>query len=139
MARKPKYDYDLIVIGSGAGGSPAASIAAQAGKKVAIVESDIFGGESPNWGDVPVKALLHAVQLYDEAKKVVVLGCAARRSATITLHSKPGKTWLSSALELLVTANTTKTKALTHTIQSRIFWHHKRLVLVANIFRLRNF
>jgi pyruvate/2-oxoglutarate dehydrogenase complex dihydrolipoamide dehydrogenase (E3) component len=68
MARKPTFDYDLIVIGSGAGGSPAATIAAQAGKKVAVVESDTFGGESPNWGDIPVKALLHASQLYDEAK-----------------------------------------------------------------------
>ena len=69
MARKPTFDYDLIVIGSGAGGSPAATIAAANGKKVAIVEAETFGGESPNWGDIPVKALLHAAQLYDEAKK----------------------------------------------------------------------
>ena len=62
------FDYDLIVIGSGAGGSPAATIAAGLGLKVAIIEGGVFGGESPNWGDVPTKALLHAVQLYDEAK-----------------------------------------------------------------------
>jgi len=68
MARKPSFDYDLIVIGSGAGGSAAATIAASAGKKVAIVEAGVFGGESPNWGDIPTKALLHAAQLYDEAK-----------------------------------------------------------------------
>lgn len=68
MPKKPTYDYDLIVIGSGAGGSSAASNAAKAGKRVAIVEANIFGGESPNWGDVPTKALLHATQLYDEAK-----------------------------------------------------------------------
>lgn len=68
MPTKPTYDYDLIVIGSGAGGSGAASIAAKAGKRVAIVEAGMFGGESPNWGDVPTKALLHATQLYDEAK-----------------------------------------------------------------------
>ncbi len=67
MART-KYDFDLIVIGSGAGGSAAATIAAKEGKKVAIVERDTFGGTSPNWGDVPIKALLHAAQLYDEAK-----------------------------------------------------------------------
>jgi len=69
MARKPTFDYDLIVIGSGAGGSPAATIAASAGKKVAIVEAETFGGESPNWGDIPVKSLLHATQLYDEARQ----------------------------------------------------------------------
>ena len=68
MAKKHTFDYDLIVIGSGAGGSAAATIAARAGKRVAIIEAGIFGGESPNWGDVPTKALLHAAQLYDEAK-----------------------------------------------------------------------
>jgi dihydrolipoamide dehydrogenase len=68
MAKKHTFDYDLIVIGSGAGGSAAATIAARAGKRVAIIEASIFGGESPNWGDVPTKALLHAAQLYDEAK-----------------------------------------------------------------------
>jgi len=65
---KQKYDFDLIVIGSGAGGSAAATIAAREGKRVAIVERDAFGGTSPNWGDVPIKALLHAAQLYDEAR-----------------------------------------------------------------------
>jgi pyruvate/2-oxoglutarate dehydrogenase complex dihydrolipoamide dehydrogenase (E3) component len=68
MAKKHTFDYDLIVIGSGAGGSAAATIAARAGKRVAIIEAGVFGGESPNWGDVPTKALLHAAQLYDEAK-----------------------------------------------------------------------
>lgn len=68
MAKKHTFDYDLIVIGSGAGGSAAATIAARAGKRVAIIEAATFGGESPNWGDVPTKALLHAAQLYDEAK-----------------------------------------------------------------------
>lgn len=68
MAKKHTFDYDLIVIGTGAGGSAAATIAARAGKRVAVIEASTFGGESPNWGDVPTKALLHAAQLYDEAK-----------------------------------------------------------------------
>lgn len=68
MAKKQTFDYDLTVIGSGAGGSPAATIAARMGKRVAIVEADHFGGDSPNWSDVPTKALLHAAHLYDEAK-----------------------------------------------------------------------
>lgn len=65
---KNKFDFDFIVIGSGAGGSAAATIAARHGKKVAIVEADTFGGTSPNYGDVPIKSLLHAAQLYDEAR-----------------------------------------------------------------------
>lgn len=68
MAKRTTFDFDLIVIGSGAGGSAAATIAAKRGKRVAIVEAETFGGESPNWGDVPTKGLLHAVQLFDEAK-----------------------------------------------------------------------
>ena len=65
---KQKYDYDLIIIGSGAGGSAAATLAAHDGKRVAIIEADTFGGDSPNYSDVPTKALLHAAQLYDEAR-----------------------------------------------------------------------
>lgn len=68
MAQSHTFDYDLIVIGSGAGGSAAASIAARAGKRVAIIESDTFGGDSPNWSDIPTKALLHVARLYDEAR-----------------------------------------------------------------------
>ncbi|MFY9228107.1 MAG: NAD(P)/FAD-dependent oxidoreductase [Candidatus Microsaccharimonas sp.] len=68
MAQPHTFDYDLIVIGSGAGGSAAATIAARSGKRVAIIESDTFGGDSPNWSDVPTKALLHVARLYDEAR-----------------------------------------------------------------------
>jgi len=39
MARQ-KFDFDLIVIGSGAGGSAAATISAALGKRVAIIEKD---------------------------------------------------------------------------------------------------
>jgi len=65
---KHTFDYDLIVIGSGAGGSAAATIAARAGKRVAIIEEDTFGGDSPNWSDVPTHALLHSARVYDEAR-----------------------------------------------------------------------
>ena len=66
------HDYDLIAIGSGAGGGVAAHLSARAGHKVAIVEDDTVGGECPNFGCVPTKALLQAAELYrsaTEAKK----------------------------------------------------------------------
>ncbi len=72
--KKRKFEFDLIVLGTGAGGSAAAIIAAKNGLKVAIVENDIFGGESPNYGEVPIKALSHAVKTLYEAKKGTKMG-----------------------------------------------------------------
>ncbi len=65
--RPAYYDYDLIVIGTGAGGGVAAHIAAKAGKKVAVVEMEKIGGECPNFGCVPTKALLMAAETYQTA------------------------------------------------------------------------
>jgi dihydrolipoamide dehydrogenase len=62
------YDFDLIVIGSGAGGSVAAHQAAGDGKKVAVFEKSDVGGECPNWACVPTKAILTAVEAYETAK-----------------------------------------------------------------------
>lgn len=90
MAKKQAFDYDLVVIGSGAGGSAAATIAAREGKKVAIVEADTFGGESPNWSDVPTKALLHAAQLYDEARHGARFGL---RSGTLGYNYPSLRAW----------------------------------------------
>ena len=105
MARKPQFDYDLIVIGSGAGGTPAASIAAANGKKVAVVESDVFGGESPNWGDVPIKALLHAAQLFDEAKQGTRFGI---RSAALGYNFLSLKAWKDTAVKRTGSGNDRK-------------------------------
>lgn len=96
MARKVTFDYDLIVIGSGAGGSAAATIAARGGKKVAIIEADTFGGDSPNWSDVPTKALLHAAQLYDEARHGARFGL---RSSTLGYNYPSIRTWKELAVK----------------------------------------
>jgi pyruvate/2-oxoglutarate dehydrogenase complex dihydrolipoamide dehydrogenase (E3) component len=62
---KVTYDFDLIVIGSGSGGSVGAHFAAKKGKKVAVFEKHkVLGGECPNWACVPTKALLHAAETY---------------------------------------------------------------------------
>lgn len=90
MAKKQTHDFDLIVIGSGAGGSIAALIAAKSGKRVAMVEADTFGGECPNWGCVPAKALLHAASVYDSAKHSSPFGL---RSAAIGYNYPSLKAW----------------------------------------------
>lgn len=96
MAQKNIFDYDLIVIGSGAGGSAAATIAARAGKRVAIIEADTFGGDSPNWGDIPTKALLHAAQLYDEARHGSRFGL---RSSTLGYNYPSIRAWKDLAVQ----------------------------------------
>lgn len=96
MAKKHTFDYDLIVIGSGAGGSAAATIAARAGKKVAIIEADTFGGDSPNWSDVPTKALLHAAHLYDEARHGARFGL---RSNTLGYNYPSLRAWKELAVK----------------------------------------
>ncbi len=68
MSTKSHWDYDLIVIGSGAGGGVVAHITTAAGKKVAIVEQENLGGECPNYGCVPTKALLHSAEVYETVK-----------------------------------------------------------------------
>ncbi len=72
--RHKKYDYDLIVIGSGSGGSVGAHYARSLGKCVAIFEKGVIGGECPNFACIPTKALLHAAQVYDEEKNANAYG-----------------------------------------------------------------
>jgi pyruvate/2-oxoglutarate dehydrogenase complex dihydrolipoamide dehydrogenase (E3) component len=66
--KKKHYDYDLIVIGSGSGGSVGAHYARSLGKRVLIFEKGAIGGECPNFACVPTKALLHAARVYETAK-----------------------------------------------------------------------
>lgn len=60
--------YDVIVLGSGPGGYPAAIRASQLGFKVAIIEKESLGGVCLNWGCIPTKALIKSAQVYDYMK-----------------------------------------------------------------------
>ena len=60
--------YDVIVVGSGPGGYPAAIRASQLGFKVAIIEKESLGGICLNWGCIPTKALLKSAEVYNYAK-----------------------------------------------------------------------
>jgi dihydrolipoamide dehydrogenase len=56
--------FDIIVIGAGPGGYPAAIRAAQLGKSVAIIEREQLGGTCLNWGCIPTKLFISAGELY---------------------------------------------------------------------------
>lgn len=66
--------YDVVVLGSGPGGYPAAIRASQLGKKVAIVERESLGGICLNWGCIPTKALLKSAQVFEYAKHAADYG-----------------------------------------------------------------
>ena len=73
-----KFDYDLIVIGSGAAGSAGALMAAAADLKVAIVEADRWGGSTLNYTDVPRAALFHASHLLQQASSGTRFGLSTK-------------------------------------------------------------
>jgi dihydrolipoamide dehydrogenase len=69
--------YDVLVLGSGPGGYPAAIRASQLGFKVAIIEKESLGGVCLNWGCIPTKALLKSAQVYDYLKHSADYGIKA--------------------------------------------------------------
>jgi dihydrolipoamide dehydrogenase len=70
--------YDVIVLGSGPGGYPAAIRASQLGLKVAIIEKESLGGVCLNWGCIPTKALLKSAQVYEYLKHAGQYGLQAQ-------------------------------------------------------------
>ncbi len=73
--------YDVIVIGSGPGGYPAAIRASQLGFKVAIIEKESLGGICLNWGCIPTKALIKSANVYEYVKHSATYGINATGTA----------------------------------------------------------
>ncbi|MDD3193526.1 MAG: dihydrolipoyl dehydrogenase [Oscillospiraceae bacterium] len=67
-------DYQLAVIGAGPGGYVAAIRAAQLGLKTVVIENRDVGGTCLNRGCIPTKTLLHAAEVYHQAKDAQELG-----------------------------------------------------------------
>lgn len=63
-----KQHYDFCIIGAGAGGLVVASVAAQLGLRVALIEKSKMGGDCLNYGCIPSKALLSAAKHADSCR-----------------------------------------------------------------------
>jgi pyruvate/2-oxoglutarate dehydrogenase complex dihydrolipoamide dehydrogenase (E3) component len=63
-------DFDVIVVGAGPAGEVAAGRLADNGKRVALVERELVGGECAFYACMPSKALLRPAQALAEARRV---------------------------------------------------------------------
>ena len=91
---------DVLVIGAGPGGYPAAIRAAQLGKKVLLVERDRLGGECLNYGCIPSKALIHAAGIVHTARKAEEYGIEI---SDIHVDMKKLQDWKGGVVERLTT------------------------------------
>ncbi len=63
-----RFDYDVIVIGTGPGGEGAAMQVVKSGKRVAVVERFTqVGGGCTHWGTIPSKALRYTISTLSQA------------------------------------------------------------------------
>ncbi|MDB4985177.1 MAG: Dihydrolipoamide dehydrogenase [Myxococcaceae bacterium] len=66
--------YDVIVVGAGPGGYPAAIRSAQLGLKTLCVEKEYMGGVCLNWGCIPSKALIAATHTLEKIRHAGTMG-----------------------------------------------------------------
>lgn len=73
-----QYDFDIAVIGGGAGGLFAASVANGLGAKTCLIEKNRLGGDCTWFGCMPSKALLKSAQVANLAKRFSEFGITAQ-------------------------------------------------------------
>ncbi|WP_298131582.1 Si-specific NAD(P)(+) transhydrogenase [Micropruina sp.] len=88
-----KYDYDLLVVGSGPGGHRAAIAAAKLGHRVAIVDRrQMLGGVCINTGTIPSKTLREAVLYLTGMHQRDLYGASYRVKDEITIADLTART-----------------------------------------------
>ena len=69
-----KFDYNMVVIGAGAGGLVSSYIAAAVKAKVCLIERHKMGGDCLNTGCVPSKALIKSAKIVAASRKAKEYG-----------------------------------------------------------------
>ena len=87
-ALKPRrYDYDIVIIGSGPAGHRAAIQSAKLGKRVAVIEKKtLIGGVSVNTGTIPSKTLREAVLHLSGFRQRSIYGASYTVKENITMN-----------------------------------------------------
>lgn len=70
-------EYDLAIVGAGAGGLTAADFAARLGARVALIEKSRIGGDCTWSGCVPSKSLLKAAKVAHDTRRAARFGIHA--------------------------------------------------------------
>jgi dihydrolipoamide dehydrogenase len=104
--------FDVVVIGGGPGGYPAAIRAAQLGASVALVEKESLGGTCLNWGCIPTKSLIAGADLLARVNHSEALGLKPGRNgfdyAAMVQHKNGVVAKLKGGVEQLLKANGVK-------------------------------
>jgi len=104
--------FDVVVIGAGPGGYPAAIRAAQLGASVAIVEREHVGGTCLNFGCIPTKALIASADAFARIRDAKSYGVSVSRAAVdyAAMIDRKDKvvTQLRNGVKQLLTANGVK-------------------------------
>ena len=104
--------FDVVVIGAGPGGYPAAIRAAQLGASVAIVEKEQLGGTCLNWGCIPTKALIAAADIFARIQHAQAFGIAVNGAtvdyAAMIGHKNKVVAQLKGGIKQLLAANGVK-------------------------------
>ena len=66
--------FDAVILGMGPGGEEVAGRLLKAGKKVAVVERELLGGECAYWACIPSKTLLRPPEVKNEAARTFGTG-----------------------------------------------------------------
>jgi dihydrolipoamide dehydrogenase len=69
--------FDVVIVGGGPGGYPAAIRAAQYGLRVALIEKERPGGVCLNWGCIPTKAMLRSADVFETMQHSADFGVLA--------------------------------------------------------------
>jgi len=72
-----RQEFDVVVVGGGPGGYPAAIRAAQLGLRTALVEKERAGGVCLNWGCIPTKAMLRSAEVLETMRHSADFGVLA--------------------------------------------------------------